>query len=353
MNHRVCVCRLLLTFSELPVRQCETSARLGFFGINLASTGCGKTLANGLILYALADPERGARFSIALGLRTLTLQTGEAYREKLGLDEDDLEIRVDGVAMRELFEQGSESAASLLDNGHVHYEANLEDGPLKDWLQHDPLAHKPVSAPALACTCPDFESESLHLASHDLLQLLPAEALAIDAAPRIVEASPLQAKTRLADLEHPRLGAELLSVGASNVALTAALWWQTAARLSGVMQHAQPFRQGRPQLDYALLPDSNDEPPCVFHRDEQDGTWRSLSNLLQPLALDYGPRIHSWGHLGCAAELSALAEQQGLNSRVCAMRYGYVSLDCQRNDSGTLTDQAWRWHDFLGFTRQR
>src|SRR5690606_2826218 len=30
----------------------ERSERQGFFGINMASTGCGKTLANGRILYA-------------------------------------------------------------------------------------------------------------------------------------------------------------------------------------------------------------------------------------------------------------------------------------------------------------
>jgi CRISPR-associated endonuclease/helicase Cas3 len=678
----------------------EASTRQGFFGINLASTGCGKTLANGRILYALADPQRGARFSIALGLRTLTLQTGEAYREKLGLDEDDLAIRVGGTAVRELFElnarerhaaaQGSESAAGLLDNGHVHYEANLEDGPLKDWLQHDPLAHKLVSAPVLACTVdhlipacestrggrqiapmlrlltsdlvldepddfdlsdlpaltrlvhwagllgsrvllssatlppalvrglfeayragravyrqhrgepgapadiccawfdefgcrasshtdgesfarqhgafidtrlaalsrqpvrrrarivpiasssrersticaelagqlpgwmselhrqhhstavdgrrvsfgllrmanidplielaqalhaqgapegmrlhlcvyhsrfplllrsaierqldtllrrhepqamfeqpavrdalarypetdqlfivlaspvaevgrdhdydwaivepssmrsiiqlagrirrhrpgacesdniyllshnlqalqgapvaftrPGFESEALRLASHDLRELLPAEALAIDAAPRIVEASPLQPGTRLVDLEHTRLRADLLAEGASNTAFTAPLWWQSPASLSGVMQKQQPFRQGRPQLDYALLPDVDDELSFTFHRDEGDGTWRALDNLRTELPLEYGARIHSWGHAGYEAELNALAGRQGLSLRVCAMRYGGISLDCARNDSGTLTDLPWRWNPHLGFARSK
>ena len=82
----------------------EQAMEHGFFGLNLASTGCGKTLANGRILYALADPQRGARFSIALGLRSLTLQTGQAYRERLGLGDDDLAILVGGSAARELFE---------------------------------------------------------------------------------------------------------------------------------------------------------------------------------------------------------------------------------------------------------
>lgn len=144
----------------------ETSTRQGFFGINMASTGCGKTLANGRILYALADPQRGARFSIALGLRTLTLQTGQVYRERLGLGEDDLAVMVGGAAVRQLFEaaqqdsqesaaaqSGSESAEALLaENLHVHYESALADGPLSHWLQANPSAHKLVSAPVLACT---------------------------------------------------------------------------------------------------------------------------------------------------------------------------------------------------------
>lgn len=138
------------------------SSRHGFFGINMASTGCGKTLANGRILYGLADPQRGPRFSIALGLRTLTLQTGQVYRERLGLGEDDLAVMVGGTAVRQLFEDGqaskaaqsgSESAEALLaDNLHVHYESALADGPLQRWLEKNPAAHKLVSAPILACT---------------------------------------------------------------------------------------------------------------------------------------------------------------------------------------------------------
>ena len=142
------------------------SAEQGFFGINMASTGCGKTLANGRILYGLADPQRGARFSIALGLRTLTLQTGEAYRERLGLGDDELAVLVGGSAIRELFAHhmaerlpnalsmlGSESAADLLlDNTFVHYESSLDEGPLQRWLMSTPGANKLVNAPVLACT---------------------------------------------------------------------------------------------------------------------------------------------------------------------------------------------------------
>jgi CRISPR-associated endonuclease/helicase Cas3 len=82
----------------------ERSASQGFFGVNMASTGCGKTLANGRILYALADPQLGARFTVALGLRTLTLQTGDVYRRRLHLGPEDLAVLVGGVATRALHE---------------------------------------------------------------------------------------------------------------------------------------------------------------------------------------------------------------------------------------------------------
>jgi CRISPR-associated endonuclease/helicase Cas3 len=50
----------------------ERSAGQGAFIINMASTGCGKTLANARIMNALADPLKGMRCAFALGLRTLT-----------------------------------------------------------------------------------------------------------------------------------------------------------------------------------------------------------------------------------------------------------------------------------------
>ncbi len=148
----------------------------GFFGVNMASTGFGKTIANGRILYALADPQLGARFTIALGLRTLTLQTGDVYRDELGLGSDVLAVMVGGGAsIRDLHDMrkqeeskqaqaGAESSAELLpeDQGYVHFDGSLEDGPLNRWLEGDPKdrqkfkrninAQKLLNAPILACT---------------------------------------------------------------------------------------------------------------------------------------------------------------------------------------------------------
>ena len=144
----------------------------GFFGVNMASTGCGKTLANARIMYALAHPQRGARFTVALGLRTLTLQTGDALRQRMGLGADELAVMVGGSAVRALHEYqlqkgldaaltaelaGSESAADLLPaNTHVQYDNALQAGPLSNFLGgRDPqkqAAQKLLHAPVLVCT---------------------------------------------------------------------------------------------------------------------------------------------------------------------------------------------------------
>ncbi|MGB3621853.1 MAG: type I-F CRISPR-associated helicase Cas3f, partial [Ketobacter sp.] len=145
---------------DLAVTLNERSHNQGFFGVNLASTGCGKTFANARIMYALADSRLGCRFSVALGLRTLTLQTGDAFREKLKLDEDDLAVLVGSAAVRALHEEnykasdtGSESSAELLEEDcYVSYEGALSDGALKHWLEQSPKLNRLVSAPVLVST---------------------------------------------------------------------------------------------------------------------------------------------------------------------------------------------------------
>lgn len=139
----------------------DKADRHGFFGINMASTGCGKTLANGRILYALANPNTGARFSVALGLRTLTLQTGQAYRDRLKLNDDELAVRVGGSASRKLFEYyeaeaektGSASSQALIEeDNHVYYEGNFGNHPLLKIADHDDRIKSLIAAPILVCT---------------------------------------------------------------------------------------------------------------------------------------------------------------------------------------------------------
>lgn len=121
----------------------------------MASTGCGKTFANARIMYGLANEREGCRFNVALGLRTLTLQTGDAFKERLHLDAEDMAVLIGSQAVRKLHEQraeadsesttaseraGSESAEDLIDgNHHLRYEGTLDDGLLSTWLENSPV----------------------------------------------------------------------------------------------------------------------------------------------------------------------------------------------------------------------
>ncbi len=141
----------------------ERAEKHGFFGVNMASTGCGKTLANARIMYGLADEKRGCRFSIALGLRTLTLQTGDALGEKLHLDVEDLAVMIGSQAVQQLHqldhdkadkqETGSQSSDELFaEHQYVRYDGSLDDGRLSQWLKQTPTLHKLLSAPVLVTT---------------------------------------------------------------------------------------------------------------------------------------------------------------------------------------------------------
>ena len=138
----------------------QRAAEQGAFVVNMASTGCGKTLGNARIMNALADPQLGLRCAFAIGLRTLTLQTGRSFQQDLGLNGDQLAIKVGGTASRALFEYweaqaeatGSESAQALLDeSGQVLFEGN-DQHPLLQRLTDDAQVRSLIAAPLLVCT---------------------------------------------------------------------------------------------------------------------------------------------------------------------------------------------------------
>ena len=72
-----------------------------FFVVNMASTGCGKTIANAKIMRALSRNNE-LRYILALGLRSLTLQTGDEYRERIGLQEHELAVLIGSKAVEDL-----------------------------------------------------------------------------------------------------------------------------------------------------------------------------------------------------------------------------------------------------------
>ncbi|MCB1614390.1 MAG: type I-F CRISPR-associated helicase Cas3 [Pseudomonadales bacterium] len=137
----------------------------GAFIVNMASTGCGKTFANAKIMQALSPQGNSLRYVLALGLRTLTLQTGDEYRERVGLKDDELAVLIGSKAVTSLHNAakkkerddlpthediGSESLESLLDSD-IDFTGLLPEGSLSTVLT-DERARKFLYAPVLACT---------------------------------------------------------------------------------------------------------------------------------------------------------------------------------------------------------
>lgn len=171
----------LSEWQDKAVKLCKKlnirSNECGFFGINMASTGKGKTIANARIMYALSDIEKGTRFSIALGLRTLTTQTGDALKQNLNLDDSDIATIIGSSAIQRLqkaFQQdkdaqqqkqlladleknefamrGSESLEDTEDSFDVDYPDIDADSLLKTWFGKDPKIQKLLHAPILVST---------------------------------------------------------------------------------------------------------------------------------------------------------------------------------------------------------
>jgi CRISPR-associated endonuclease/helicase Cas3 len=130
----------------------------GFFGIVLARTGAGKTRACARLMAQLSPR---VRYNLALGLRTLTLQSGTAYREELGLDDKQVSTLVGSELARRLHEinleaSGSESATS--DNLDDHAIDGMEDvdldlpPQLQTLLATEPKKRLLLTAPILVST---------------------------------------------------------------------------------------------------------------------------------------------------------------------------------------------------------
>ena len=128
--------------------------QFGFFAVNMASTGKGKTFANAKIMQALSAHGESLRYVLALGLRTLTLQTGDEYREKIQLKNDELAVLIGSKAIVDLHQQknttGSESNTSLFDNELIFDENFPEQG--LDTVLKNPKDRQFLYAPVLACT---------------------------------------------------------------------------------------------------------------------------------------------------------------------------------------------------------
>ncbi len=99
-----------------------------YFIVNMASTGCGKTFANAKIMQAVSGDGKSLRYILALGLRTLTLQTGDEYRERIRLDRNDLAVLIGSSAVAKLHEEDKEAG-----------KKKEQEGNKKEYSSEEPL----------------------------------------------------------------------------------------------------------------------------------------------------------------------------------------------------------------------
>jgi CRISPR-associated endonuclease/helicase Cas3 len=140
----------------------KRDAKQGFFVVNMASTGCGKTFANAKVMQCIAEKEDTLRYILALGLRTLTLQTGDEYRKRIELDDSELAVLIGSKAVLELHNRakeedekstddyGSESSESLLDEW-IDFDSTIPEEGLATVLKKE-KDKAFLYAPVLVCT---------------------------------------------------------------------------------------------------------------------------------------------------------------------------------------------------------
>lgn len=74
----------------------------GFFCLNQAGTGAGKTFCNAKIMNSVQNGN--LRYSLLMGLRSLTLQTGDEYLDKVGFGGDEVSVVIGEKTMQDLHE---------------------------------------------------------------------------------------------------------------------------------------------------------------------------------------------------------------------------------------------------------
>lgn len=121
---------------------------VGVFIVNQASTGCGKTLANAKFMNVISS-DFSLRATILLGLRTLTLQTGKEFREKIGLDDTQEAVVIGSRAFAQLVD--SDIAEKQEEELDVDFSALPSDFILKKVFK-DSGSLKFLYAPVLICT---------------------------------------------------------------------------------------------------------------------------------------------------------------------------------------------------------
>lgn len=125
---------------------------------NMASTGSGKTRMN---IRAICELSHGkpVRVATALNLRTLTLQTGDAYAEQIGIDRDELACVIGDRLTQALYEFDKQGYADddenpLLEDYTAFSDFEYLEAPtwLKKFIDKKPHSGKVIGAPVLVST---------------------------------------------------------------------------------------------------------------------------------------------------------------------------------------------------------
>lgn len=119
--------------------------------LNIAATGAGKTRMNARAAAVLAG-DKPLRLTTVLNLRTLTLQTGDSYKQDLGIASDELSVVIGSASTVKLHEYESCDITQLEMDTAEEIEVDvIFDGSqlftLPEWLK--PIAEKKKSAAAV------------------------------------------------------------------------------------------------------------------------------------------------------------------------------------------------------------
>jgi CRISPR-associated endonuclease/helicase Cas3 len=206
------------------------------------------------------------------------------------------------------------------------------------------------------------------LASHRLNTLLSEDEYRhLDAQPRIQpRAAELQPRERWVDLEQARIRASMLpapQVVARSARRSAAppvvglepdyapaAWQHPQAALTGVLPQQQSFRDDAMRTTTLAWLPVEDEDALLPHRVEDDPAKRSqdlyfrADEMLRCIPLQPAARICRWGQFDLLTLVSEYAEAWDRPLDETARKLTTVEVPC--------SDQGWRWHPWLGFTKR-
>ncbi len=117
----------------------EIKGQVPVLVFNIAGTGSGKTRMNVRAACVLRDGQSAPRLSIALNLRSLTLQTGAALRSQLKIGENELATVIGDETVKKLFRQTQQGNFVDADENapEPDFICDGEERALPEWL--DPL----------------------------------------------------------------------------------------------------------------------------------------------------------------------------------------------------------------------